>query len=46
MAKMKEYLLDQCEREKDKPCGECGFYEWDTDSAPLENCSTCGRERV
>lgn len=31
---------------KDKPCSECGFYEWDTDSAPLENCSTCGRERV
>ena len=31
--------------EKDK-CAECGFYTWDADSAPLENCKTCGRERV
>lgn len=30
---------------KDK-CEECGFYTWDADSAPLENCKTCGRERV
>jgi hypothetical protein len=32
-------------RESDTPCSECGFYEWDSDSAPLKNCQTCGRER-
>ena len=42
-------LMEQEEREQereDKPCGECGFYEWDTDSAPLSDCKTCGRIRV
>ena len=32
-------------KEKDK-CEECGFYTWDADSVPIENCKTCGRERA
>jgi hypothetical protein len=43
---LNELNLINYKEEKDKPCAECGFYEWDVDSAPLENCSTCGRERV
>ena len=33
-------------KEEKEMCKECGFYTWDTDSVPLENCKTCGRERV
>jgi peptide subunit release factor 1 (eRF1) len=38
-------IKDYYKEEKDK-CKECGFYTWDADSAPLENCKTCGRERI
>ena len=31
---------------EDEVCSECGFYTSDPDSEPLENCGTCGRERV
>jgi len=32
--------------ETEEVCSECGFYTSDPDSEPLENCGTCGRERV
>jgi hypothetical protein len=31
---------------EEEVCSECGFYTSDPDSEPLENCGTCGRERV
>ena len=45
MTKMKEHLLDRY-ISGGEICAECGFYTWDVDSAPLENCNTCGRERI
>jgi hypothetical protein len=27
-------------------CNECGFYLWDADSVPLNNCNSCERELV
>lgn len=35
------------EREYDNEmCSECGFYFWDADSVPLNNCKTCERVKV
>jgi hypothetical protein len=35
------------EREYDNEmCSECGFYLWDADSVPLNNCKTCERVKV
>ena len=31
---------------KTEECKECGFYEWDVDSVPIEDCKTCERTRV
>jgi hypothetical protein len=27
-------------------CDECGFYLWDADSVPLNDCKTCERVKV
>ena len=33
-----------CLPEEPDVCNECGFYLWDVDSVPLNNCNNCKRE--
>lgn len=35
--------ITMCSFETDV-CNECGFYLWDADSVPLNNCNSCERE--
>jgi hypothetical protein len=46
MVKYLELGMAKQRKESDISCSECGFYEWDADSVPLENCKTCDRERI
>ena len=43
-----EYRSDTCATCEDRniECKECGFYKWDTDSMPLNDCNTCGRIKI
>ena len=41
-------MLEQHAKENsvNEMCSECGFYLWDADSVPLNNCNSCKRELV
>lgn len=42
-----DHYVDIAEREYDNEmCSECGFYLWDADSVPLNDCKTCERVKI